>query len=98
MINKPTEEEEERIINFLNNGYFTIHEIRNNFILGVKKGYTKQLYNKGYNKKEIVSLLNRIENLINYGAICSNCLIFTKAEITEDNKLYFNCLKCGDIK
>jgi len=92
----PTEEEKNNIKEFLNCGYFEISG-QNYKYFGVKKGYLKDL-KVYYSVKEIKILLDRIEELINYGAICSECLSFCKYISEEDtNAYYFECLNCGVI-
>jgi hypothetical protein len=94
-IEKPTKEEEIKILNFLNSGYFEIIKQGNYYFFGVKKGYLKQL-RVYYSLSEIKSLLNRIEQLINIGIMCPNCLDFCDyIQESEINVKGFNCLNCG---
>ena len=95
-ITPPTEEEKESIKEFLDNGNFEIKG-KNYLYFGVKRGYLKDL-KVYYSVEEIKVLLDRIEELLNYGAMCSECLRFCKfISEYENNAYYFECVNCGVI-
>jgi len=90
----PTEEEKQNINKFIKSGYFEITQQGDYFFFGVKRGYLKQL-KADYTLKKIKVLLNRTEELLNYGSICPECLSFCKYISEEEtNAHYFKCLNC----
>ena len=97
MIDVPTEEEKQAILKFIDSGFFEIRTQGDYKFFGVKRGYLKQLKTE-YTLKQIKRFLNRIEELLNLGAICENCLVFCEYWSEDDaNADGFKCLNCGEL-
>ena len=93
-VEPPTELEKIILKQFIDYGVFEIKKQGDYKFFGIKWGLLKVM-KRNYKQKDILKYINRIEDLLNYGAICEECLSFCKASYTYDEKLIFTCLNCG---
>jgi len=84
----------DEINQFIESAYLSLDLVNNKFIVGVKRGYSKQLYILGYKRKDILRYLALIENGLNMGLICEKCLKVGKFGVDDANAFYSICPKC----
>ena len=83
---------------FVDSGMFTINSIEGeNYVVGVKWGYTKALTDRGYKRQVIIEYLNLLEWGINEGLVCPECLKVGVFSTDEVNAFNSKCLEHGSL-